>query len=105
MSRNKQGSKAGRRERHLAHQAAMKDRKRVRKARAARFAHLPGQRPDHGSDRVSLNLGRPLPRPALATMSVGYLRELAKVKGCKVRSRHRKAELIAMIEAAYEAKA
>jgi hypothetical protein len=102
MSRNKQGSKTGRRERHLARQAELKARKKVAKARAARFAHLPGQRATHGIERVAPAKLPPLSAPALDNMSVGRLREIAKAKGCEVRSRHRKAELIAMIEAKYE---
>lgn len=104
MSANNAGFKAGRRERHLAREAKNRERKMLRKARAARFAHLPGQRPDHGSDRVAPKPGK-YPLPALAKMDMPRLRGLATDAGCEVRSRHRKADLIAMIEAAYEARA
>jgi hypothetical protein len=42
MSRGKQGSKAGRRERHLAHQQFLKKAKRLRKQRAKAHAALGG---------------------------------------------------------------
>lgn len=103
MSRNKQGSKAGRRERHLAREAQMRERKHLRKARAARFAHLPGQQASHGPDHVPLKPGR-TSLPALDKMDMARLRDLAKDAGCEVRSRHRKADLIAMIQDKYEAR-
>lgn len=103
MSAKAAGSKAGRRERHLARQAVLKERKAIRKARAARYAHLPGQQPTHGSDRIQPKPGR-YPLPALDNMSMDRLRGMAREAGCEVRSRHRKAELIAMIQDKYEAR-
>lgn len=97
MPRSKQGAKATRRERHVAYTAELKARKRLRKQRAALFAHLPGQQPSIASQpavAVAVNVGQ------LREMSVPALRELAVGRGCDVRSRHRKAELVAMIEAA-----
>lgn len=97
MSRNKQGSKTGRRE-HLARQAALREAKKRRKARAARFAHLPGQQAENLPAFRSARQTRPL-----HGLTVTTLRKLAREAGCEVRDRHRKAELIAMIEAKYEA--
>lgn len=107
-----QGAKAGRRERHLAREAKNRERKMLRKARAARFAHLPGQQaqrdvpPALDAELRSIAADTlALMRAAdLATTPVARLREMAADAGCEVRSRHRKADLIAMIEAAYEAK-
>lgn len=94
MSRASKPAKTGRCERHLARQSALKAAKRLRRERAARFAHLPGQQPTHGSRRFAAR--------SLNHRSVPELRDLAKDAGCEPRSRHRKAELIAMIEAAQE---
>ncbi len=115
MSVKAEGSKAGRRGRHLARQAALKERKRIRKARAARFAHLPGQQPQRhvppaldaelrsiAADTLAVH--RQIADLALDNMPVARLRELATAAGCEVRSRHRKADLIAMIQDKYEAK-
>lgn len=99
MSRASKPAKTGRRERHLARQAAVKAAKKLRRERAARFARLPGQQPTHGADRVQPQGSPRVPRPSLNNMDVPRLRELARAAGCKVRSRHRKADLIAMIEA------
>lgn len=97
MPRSKQGAKANRRERHLAFTAELKARKRLRKQRAAKFAHLPGQQPPMRP--VATKPGK-APAPALTDMNVSRLREIARDRGCDVRSRHRKADLIAMIQQA-----
>lgn len=97
MPRSKQGAKANRRERHLAYTAELKARKRLRKQRAAVFAHLPGQQPTIANEPtvvLAVNVG------SLREMSVPVLRDMARGRGCDVRSRHRKAELVAMIEQA-----
>jgi hypothetical protein len=121
MSREKQGSKAGRREKHLARVAALKARKRLRKARAARFAHLPGQQPTHGSDRV----GRPVPRAVdielraiamdtlavlaaadatgLESLTVAKLQLRCAADGIEYRAKDRKADLIAKMIASQAA--
>lgn len=95
MSRNKQGTKAGRRERHIAAAGAQKERKRQRKARAARYAHLPGQQPRPVAPVApAVNVGE------LRSMTVAVLRDMALARGLACTTKTRKADLIAMIEAA-----
>lgn len=89
MSRDKQGSKTGRRERHLAREQKMRERKKLRKARAARFAHLPGQQL---TPRVKTEM--------LEMLTVPKLRELATERGVAFLSKDRKPDLIAKIIAA-----
>lgn len=102
MSRASKPAKSGRRERHLARQSALKAAKRLRRERAAKFAHLPGQQPTHGADRVRPRGRVGYPIKMLPDLSMPELRIVAANAGCKVLSRNRKAELIAIIEAAQE---
>ena len=125
MSRgkNKNGSKVGRTERHKARQRALRERKRLRKARAAQYAHLPGQGSQgHREIEAEQPAPRPLPlsereirlrqesasapkpplRMDLEHMTVGRLREICKGHGIQTRSRDKKADLIAKIDAFME---
>jgi hypothetical protein len=110
MSRNKQGSKTGRRERHIARATALKERKRLTKQRAERYAHLPGQQPGYRSPLTVLLEGTgvygvpPVPastEPAvdhasLEAMTRDQLRKHAGSLG--LRQDGRKDDLIARIE-------
>lgn len=101
MSRgkNKNGSKVGRAERHKARQRALRERKRLRKARAAQYAHLPGQ---FSAIARATRAPKPPLRMDLEHMTVGRLREICEGHGIQTRSRDKKADLIAKIDAFME---
>ncbi len=107
MPRGKQGLKSGRKERNLAFQRNLKDRKRLRKQRAEQFAHLPGQQAQHSAEPVS-HIDRmveaqhrdPLEdeRDRLDRgFKVNELRQMAKDRGLPARSRDRKEDIIDML--------
>lgn len=100
MSRNKQGTKVGRAERHKARERAMRERKRLRKQRAEQYAHLSGQQGREGT-REPTPLKAPL-RMDLESMTVGRLREVCEGHGIPTRSRDKKADLILKIDAFME---
>lgn len=106
MPRGKQGNKAGRKERNRDFQNGLKRRKRDRKARAAQFAHLPGQQAArehlgdaHGGTAIILHPeeARAAQIAVLDKETAVELRRRCKAQSLPLRSRDKKMDAILLL--------